>query len=344
MKRIAIEEHFTTKDYVNYIGSRKEYPRMGTVEGQNTGKVEVLWLSPDLYIPMSPVIATKLIDVAEIRLREMDEVGIDMQVLSLSVPGPDEFDASTGTAIAKRVNDELYQIIKDYPKRFAGLAALAPQDPRGAAYELERAVKELGLKGAKLNSNIKGEYLDDEKYGVLLEKAEKLDAPIYIHPKAPSPDMLKPFMAYPALIGSMWGFAVDAGLHAMRLICSGVFDKYPGLKIILGHLGEALPFWLWRMDNRWERGEYSPAPKSRKLMKKPSQYVKDNFFVTTSGNFWETAFMCTYSALGADRILFAVDYPFESNKEAVVFMDAVPIPDNDKEKIYHLNTEKLFSL
>jgi len=146
------------------------------------------------------------------------------------------------------------------------------------------------------------------------------------------------------LTGSMWGFAVDAGLHAIRLICSGAFDKFPGLKILLGHLGEALPFWLWRIDNRWEKGEYSAVYRAEKLGKKPSQYVKDNFYVTTSGNFWETAFMCAYEALGADRIMFAVDYPFEPNKEAVEFMEALPIPDSDKEKIYHLNAEKVFGL
>jgi 5-carboxyvanillate decarboxylase len=344
MKRIAVEEHFSTLEYVNYIRSREDYPKTGKIKDRNNRDLDVVWFSPDFYMPTYAEYGKKLVDTAEIRLREMEETGIDMQVLSLSVPGPDAFDASTGSQVARKTNDALYKIVKEYPKKFAGLAAVAPQDPVGAADELERAVNDLGLKGAKINSNIGGEYLDGGKYRVLLERAERLGVPIYIHPKAPSPDILKPFLSYPPLAGSMWGFSVDAGLHAMRLICSGVFDQLPGLKIILGHLGEAIPFWLWRIDNRWEEGEYSLAPKVGKLLKKPSQYFKDNFYVTTSGNFWETAFMCAYSALGADRIMFAVDYPFEANKPAVEFMDATPIPESDKEKIYQLNAEKIFSL
>ena len=344
MKIIAVEEHFSTPEYLSYIRSRKDYPKTGTAKDMNQNDMAAVWFSPDFYMPISAEYGKKLIDVAEIRLRDMEETGIDMQLLSLSVPGPDAFDASVGSDIASKTNDALYKITREYPEKFAGLAAVAPQDPVGAADELERAVNDLGFKGTKINSNIGGEYLDDEKYWVLLERAERLGVPIYIHPKAPSPEMLKPFMTYPALTGSMWGFSVDAGLHAMRLICSGVFDKYPGLKIVLGHLGEAIPFWLWRIDNRWEEGEYSLAPKVRKLMKKPSQYFKDNFYVTTSGNFWETAFMCAYSALGADRIMFAVDYPFEPNKPAVEFMEALPIPESDKEKINHSNAEKVFSL
>ncbi|MBW1775551.1 MAG: amidohydrolase [Deltaproteobacteria bacterium] len=344
MKRIAVEEHFSTPDYISYIRSREDYPKTGTVKGKGKKDLDVVWFSPDFYMPTCAEFGKKLVDVAEIRLRDMEENGIDMQVLSLSVPGPDAFDAPTGAEIARKTNDVLYKIIKEYPEKFAGLAAVAPQDPAVAADELERAVNDLGMRGTKINSNIGGEYLDDKKYWVLLERAEKLGVPIYIHPKAPSPDILKPFLKYPALTGSMWGFSVDAGLHAMRLICSGVFDRYPGLKIILGHLGEAIPFWLWRIDNRWEEGEYALAPTTRDLMKKPSQYFNDNFYVTTSGNFWETAFMCTYAALGPDRIMFAVDYPFEPNKPAVEFMDAVPIPESDREKIYHSNAEKVFSL
>jgi 5-carboxyvanillate decarboxylase len=344
MKRIAVEEHFSTLEYVNDIRARKDYPKTGTIKDRNNRDLDVVWFSPDFYMPTYAEYGKKLIDTGDIRLREMEETGIDMQVLSLSVPGPDAFDASTGSEVARKTNDALYKIVKEYPKKFAGLAAVAPQDPARAADELERAVNDLGLKGAKINSNIGGEYLDNEKYWVLLERAERLGVPLYIHPKAPSPDILKPFLPYPPLAGSMWGFSVDAGLHAMRLICSGVFDQYPGLKIILGHLGEAIPFWLWRIDNRWEEGEYSLVPKVRKLLRKPSQYFKDNFYVTTSGNFWETAFMCAYSALGADKIMFAVDYPFESNKPAVEFMDATPIPESHREKIYHSNAEEVFSL
>ncbi len=142
----------------------------------------------------------------------------------------------------------------------------------------------------------------------------------------------------------MLAFAHETGLHAMRLICGGVFDKYPDLKIILGHLGEALPFWMGRLDTRWVREAAASDPIASKIKKLPSQYIKDNFFVTISGMFWQPAFLCAYLALGADRILFAVDYPYESNKEAVQFMDTALICDSDKEKIYHLNAEKLLAL
>lgn len=321
MKKIAIEEHFWTEDIINLFRSRKE-PSGGLVD---------------------PDIGSRLLDLREGRLRDMDESGIDMQVLCLA-SGLESFDASDGTAMAKKINDYLSEVVKGCPERFAGFAALAPQDPGAAANELERAVRELGLKGAKINSHIRGEYLDDPKYWVIFERAEKLGVPIYLHPRRPSPDMLKPYLTYPALAGSMWGYAAETGLHAMRLIFSGVFDKYPGLKIILGHLGEALPFWLWRIDNRWLREQVASDPMSKKLKKKPSQYIKDNFLVTTSGMFWQPALLCVYMALGAERILFAVDYPYESNREAVEFMDAMPICDSDKEMIYHANAERLLLL
>jgi len=149
--------------------------------------------------------------------------------------------------------------------------------------------------------------------------------------------MIKPYHGYPELSGAMWGYAAETGLHAMLLICSGVFDKYPDLKIVLGHMGEGLPYWLFRIDKK------GPT-KVSKLKKKPSEYVKDNFFLTTSGMFYQPALICAYLGLGADNILFAVDYPAESSTEAVAFMDAAPIAPSDKEKIYHLNAEKLFKI
>lgn len=155
--------------------------------------------------------------------------------------------------------------------------------------------------------------------------------------------MAKPYLTYAALAGPMLGYGAETALHAMRLICSGLFDKHPGLKIILGHLGEALPFWLWRIDKPWRDG-YQPDEKTSKLKKRPSDYIKENFFVTTSGMFWEPPLVCTLLALGADKILFAVDHPWEKSINAVNFMDAVAIPDADKEKIYHKNAEELLKL
>ena len=206
---------------------------------------------------------------------------------------------------------------------------------------------ELGLKGAMINGNIQGEFLDEKKFWPIFERAEKLDVPIYIHPKMPPADMIKPYLPYPAVASAMAGFAAEAYLHAMRLICSGVFDRYPGLKIILGHMGEAFPFWLWRIDSRYQ-SEISGDPASAKfyeyLQKNPSEYFINNFFVTTSGMFWNPVLEFVCSVLGAEKVLFAVDYPYESSKTAVDFMDTSTISDAEKEKICHLNAERLLKL
>lgn len=346
MKKIAIEEHFYTEGYINYLRSRKEAPRREIIE-QNGKKMERNWLSANAFRLIDPEQPSKITDLGEGRLKEMDETGIDMQVLSLSFPGIEAFDASDATAVAKTVNDELSEAVKRYPERFAGFATIAPQNPQAAADELERAVNKLGFKRLLINSNIRGEYLDDKKYWVILERAEALDVPIYIHPRQPSADMLKPYLAYPGLANAMLGFAAETSLHAMRMILSGVFDKYPGLKIILGHMGEAIPFWLWRLDSRLlEEKESDPATAMfyKDLKKNPSQYFKDNFYVTTSGMHWEPSLKFVLSVLGADKILFAADYPYESSKDAVQFIESAAISDGDKAKICHLNAEKLLSL
>ena len=319
MRKIAIEEHFRL--------SKNFSKRSAKAKGRSQ------------YARVEESVFRKLGDLGEERLKDMDDAGIDVQVLSLAAP-------PASTAFAERANDELYKVTKKYPERFVGLAALALQDPDGSATELERAVKELGFRGAKINTSISKEYIDKKKYWAIFDKAVELEVPIYLHPSVPEGELLKPFKDYPHLLGSIWGYGVATGLQVMRLICGGVFDEYPELKIILGHLGEALPFWSWRIDNRWrhEIELYVSNFKVRKLMKYPSQYITDNFYMTPSGFFDNAAFMCTYEKVGADRILFAVDYPFESSKKAVQFVEALPIPEIDKEKIFHLNAEKVFSL
>ncbi len=344
MKKISIEEHFATEAYIDYLRSRRDVPKREFIEDDKGRKIELDWWTPSNFLVIPPKLTSTLCDLGEGRLRDMDESGIDMQVLSLSFPGVESFDAADAKFWAKSINDELSEVIKKHPERFAGFATLASQDPDAAAIELERAVKDLGLKGASINSHIRGEYLDDQKYWVIFEKAEKLAVPIYLHPRQPSPDMIKPYLAYPDLPHAMLGFAAEVSLHAMRLICSGVFDKYPNLKIILGHLGEALPFWLWRQDNMWNKLKFPFSKFAKQLQKTPSQYFKDNFFVTTSGMFWQPVLQFVYSVLGADRILFAVDYPHESNRAAVQCMEAMPICSSDKEKLYHLNAETLLAL
>ena len=337
MKRITIEEHFSTEEHLAYLRSilEKKYPVPEVIQEEKILDRELPFLSPSAKENE----VSRLLDIGEGRLMEMDEAGIDMQVLSLISPGVQVFDPPTGTTLAKKINDLLSETVRKYPKRFAGLASIAPQNPIDAADELERAVQELGLKGASINSHVKGEYLDDKKYWVIFERAEKLGVPIYLHPRSPSPAMAEPYLAYPMLAAALCGFSAEVALHALRLICSGLFDEYPKLNIILGHLGEALPYWLWRLDTIWNRRSLL-----NKLKKTPTDYFKENFFVTTSGMFSQPPLLCSYLALGADRILFAVDYPLESNKDAVQFMEETPICDSDKEKIYHFNAEKLLAL
>jgi 5-carboxyvanillate decarboxylase len=334
MKKIAVEEHFNTETFLNYLSSRKEFPKREIVEVEGK-KFHKVWWSPTDFMLITPEMQSLTLDLGEGRLKAMDESGTDIQVLSLAAPGVGQFDASDGTDMARITNDELYEVIKRYPDRFVGFAAIAPQDPDAAAGELERTVKKLGFKGALITGNSRGEFLDEQKYWVIFGTAEKLGVPIYIHPWVPPPDMVKPYLTYPELALPMWGFAAEAGLHAMRLICSGVFDKYPAVKVILGHLGESIPFWLWRLDSRWA------LTSMRRLGKNPSQYFKDNFYVSTSGMYWQPALDFVISALGADKILFAADYPYESINEAADFIESVPVEESIKRKIGYLNAKKL---
>lgn len=343
MKRIAVEEHFYTKEYEDLLLSllKKEYPVEEVIENEKQLDIEVPWLSDSFRTRMpniADLISNRLLDLGEGRLKEMDASGINMQVLSLVSPGVQIFDIPTGNRMARRINDELSTIIQKHPKRFAGLASIAPQDPSSAAKELERAVKELGLKGAVINSHVNGEYLDNEKFWVIFERAESLGVPIYLHPRSPSPQMYEPYATYPPLATAVWGFGAEVGLHIMRLICSGVFDKFPNLKIILGHLGESLPFLLTRLDH------LSIKLLPRKLKHNPSHYVKKNIIVSTSGMHFYPALLCTILSLGIDSILFGTDYPMENTRMAVESMKKAPLSEADKMKIYHHNAERVLSL
>lgn len=339
MKKIDFEAHFYTAEYANYLRTRKDMPR------EEVGQTCIRMVyGPNVVVPRNFAFEDKLLDLGVGRLEEMDAAGIDIQVLSLALPGCNEFEASEGTALAKQTNDELSKVVNKYPDRFIGLAALAPQDPSGATNELERAVKELGLRGAKIDSHARGEYLDDKKYWGIFEKAESLDVPIYIHPTIPSPSILKPYADYGMpLAGASFGFAAETALHVMRLIYSGLFDKYPGLKIVLGHLGEGLPFWFNRIDFSWLKPWIDEGLRPQ-IAKKPSEYIQSNFTVTTSGMSFLPAFLCSYLVLGADKIAFGADYPYEASEEAVKSLESMPVCDSDKEKIFHLNAERLFKL
>ena len=339
MKIIDLEAHFYTKEYIDYLRARKEMPREEVRE-----KNIRLLMAPNVWAPRSFRLEEKLLDVGSQRIAEMDEAGVDIQVLSLAVPGCEQFETSEGAAMARQTNDELAEAIRKYPDRYIGLAALAPQDPAGAASELERAVKELGMKGAKLNSHVRGEYLDDQKFWPVFEMAEKLDVPLYLHPTWPSPSIIKPYADYGfPLAGPPLGFGAETCLHAMRLIYSGLFDRYPGLKIVLGHLGEGLPFWFYRIDFYWLKPwvEEELRPKT---LERPSYYVNKNFLFTSSGMHYLPAFICAYMALGCDMIAFGADHPFETSKDSLESLGTLPICETDQEKFFHGNAERILKL
>lgn len=283
------------------------------------------------------VLISRLLDADE-RRRWMDELGVDLFILSLTTPGAQMFDADEGTALAALANDRLAETIASDPRRYAGLASLAPQDPARAVQEMERAINRLGFCGVVINSHTHGEYLDEKKYWPILEAAEALDAPIYIHPRAPSRAMAGPFRVY-NMDNALWGYQADTGLHAMRMISSGLFDRFPRLKIVLGHLGEGIPFWLWRIDYMHRQNPARP-----KLAKMPSQYFLDNFTVTTSGMNWMPALDFCLSVLGPERIMFAIDYPYQRPAIAVRFLDEAPLTDDVKRQIFQDNAERIFKL
>jgi 2,3-dihydroxybenzoate decarboxylase len=244
-------------------------------------------------------------------------------------------DRDAAVAGAKRYNDGVTAIVGKYPGRFAGYALLPTAYPKEAADELERAVTQLGLKGAIISGSINGEYLDEQKFWPIWERAEGLGVPIYLHPFEPPAGTTKMYEGHPELMGPAWSWVVDTATHALRIIGAGVFDSFPKTTVILGHMGESLPYLLARFDEG-----YVMAYKTRKLKKLFSEYIKENIVITTSGKYNPEALACAISAMGIDRVLFADDYPFVTPKEAVQQIERTPISDLDKEKIYHLNAER----
>lgn len=334
--RIDLESHFYTMEYIDTLRRNKGFPR---IEGAQDNGIQLKYFE-DVTQVVRGLLLNKLLDVEKERLMDMDKAGVTIQVLSLSAPGVECLDPSIGVPLARKINDELSNAIEKNPDRFIGSAALAVQDPGAAADELERCIKDLGFKMWKTHSNFGDTYLDDKRYWPILEKAERLGVPIYLHPTVPKIAEVRSYGF--ALAGPSFGFGFETGLCLMRMIYAGVFDKYPNLKIILGHLGEALPFLLTRIDYAYVKLRFilTDMPK---ISKKPSDYLKSNVYVTTSGMCFKPAFMCTYHALGIDKIAFATDYPYEEMSEIIQFLDNLPISEEDKQKIYYLNPKRSLS-
>ncbi len=312
---IAIEEHYWDRELVKtYIGA----------EGSKGGPTE-----------------DKLFDFAGIRVKEMDAAGIDVQVLSHGAPSTQKLPLDISAKLTSEVNDRLAKVCSTNPSRFAAFAALPTIDPVAAADELERCVTKLGFKGAMLHGMTNNEFLDHKKYWPIYERAEKLDVPIYFHPSVPHAAVTEAYYQdyakdFPLVVRPGWGYTVETATQAIRLVLSGVFEKHPNLKIILGHLGETLPFLMWRIDAALKRPGQKPMS-FRDIFSK-------NFYITTSGFFSNPALLCCVMEMSVDHILFAVDWPFVDNPPATEWMKDIPLSDGDKAKILSGNSQRLLRL
>ncbi|MCA6111198.1 amidohydrolase family protein [Bradyrhizobium cenepequi] len=322
--KIALEEHFATED---------------TVADSRGFFAESVW----------PELRGRLIDIHDNRLCQMDRHGVEMMILSLNAPAIQAIpDSALAYDIARRANDFLAEQVGRRPTRFQALAALPMQDPELAATELTRCINELGFKGGLVNGFSQvGDaetmvYYDLPHYWPFWAVVERLDAPFYLHPRNPLPSQAKIYEGHDWLLGPTWAFGQETAVHALRLMGSGLFDSYPRLAIILGHLGEGLPFSMWRVDNRcsWI-GKGRPGHAAKKPI---SEYFRTNFHLTTSGNFRTQALLNAILEIGADRIMFSTDWPFENVSDAANWFDAADISEADRLKIGRTNAAKLFRL
>jgi 5-carboxyvanillate decarboxylase len=284
---------------------------------------------------------TGLKDVEQHRLPQMDQYGVAMHLLALTAPGVQMFDADTAHELAVLANDRLAEICRKWPTRFAGLASLAPHSPKRAAKEMERAINELGLNGFMINSHTHGEYLDDPKFWPILEAAETLDRCIYIHPRAASDTLKGPLQDY-GMDSAMWGYGVEVGTHAVRMMAGGVFDHFPKLKICIGHMGEAVPFWLWRINFMNSRAQV--VGRAKKTQRSMAEYFQDNFVVTTSGVEDPLALRYTIDKLGVANVLWAIDYPYQPMEPAVRFIEQFDCTDEERHALCHGNAERVFHI
>lgn len=331
LRKIALEEHFQhPATQSRNLAGEVDLAAEAAVNG-----VDPEWLA---------VAHQRLMDFDTIRIEAMDQSGVDATILSLTAPGIQAIsDAQRAQDVARQVNDFLAERIAAHPKRLLGFASVALHDPDAAARELERTVTQLGFKGVMVNgySQIGPAdgiaYLDEDWCAPFCAAAAELGVPIYIHPRASHEQRI--FQGHKELIGATWGFAPETATHALRMVYSGLFDRFPNLTVILGHLGETLPFFAWRIQHCFE---YNPGDK--RVTKRLQDYLADNFYITTSGNFSAQALTCALLTVGADRILFSADYPYENMDEAARFIETCPIAEGDRRKIAHGNAERLFGL
>ncbi|MDK2755878.1 MAG: amidohydrolase family protein [Blastomonas fulva] len=338
--RIATEEAFSTPELIAAFRDELAAPDV------DPGFQSLIGFYLDHPAERPQFIANALVDLGEQRIADMDIRGIDRQVLALTAPATNALrDPDRAVMVAQTANDRLADACRKYPDRFSGMAACAVQVPDVAAREIERCVSKLGFNAVVINSHILGEYLDNPKFSAVLEAAEALDVPIYIHPNTPPANMIGP-MLESGLDGALFGFGVETGMHALRVITSGVLDRFPKLQIILGHMGEALPYWLYRLDFMHQAGVRAGRYECMKPLKKDkvSNYLRENFHFTNSGMAWEPAIKFAQQVIGEDRVLYAMDYPYQCPVEEVNYLDAMDMPIETKRKFFQTNAEKLFKL
>jgi len=278
------------------------------------------------------------VDLGGSRIAAMDAAGVTMQVLSCT--GIQALEAEVAVLVARETNDAAHAAVQRHPDRFAAFAALPTADPVAAVREFERAVATLGFRGAMIGNHTRGEYMDDRKFWPIFEYAESVDLPIYLHPSAPHPLAMQAyFKGFEDIATAPWGYAIDTATHFLRLVFAGVFDAFPRLKLILGHYGEGIPFWITRTN-----AHTAFNAKKRGLKHEYQDYVRNNLWVTCSGHFNQPAFLCTLMMMGIDKIMFAVDWPFEDNRVAVDHLMHLPVSEADRARVAHGNAESLLRL
>jgi predicted TIM-barrel fold metal-dependent hydrolase len=323
MRTITLEEHFATLGFLEGPGQKLK-ERALRFGGRAANLLE------------------QLCDLGDKRIAEMDAAGIDMQVLSLTSPGAEQLDAAEASTFARQTNDYLVDAVRTHPTRFGGFATLSVSDPTAAVAELERTVSDYGLKGAVINGHIQGRYLDDKFFWPIFECAEALNVPIYLHPTEPPKAVVEASYAgfTPVLTemfsGPGWGWHIETALHVIRIVLGGTFDRYPGLQLVVGHMGETLPFMLQRLD---------VMPMAMTKLSRPiSSYLRENIHYTFSGFNYTATFLDLLLQVGVDRIMFSADYPYASMDQARAFLKALPVSTADRERIAHGNAERLFKL
>jgi 2,3-dihydroxybenzoate decarboxylase len=337
--RIATEEAFATQEQIDVF---LRMIRDGTAD---KGMVSLWGFYATSPSERAMQIMERLLDLGERRIADMDATGIDKAILALTSPGVQPMlDVDEAKGIATRANDTLAAACKKYPDRFIGLGTVAPQDPEWSAAEIRRGASELGFKGIQINSHTQGQYLDDPKFDPIFRALVDVGQPLYIHP-ATSPDSMIGPMLEAGLDGAIFGFGVETGMHLLRLITIGIFDKYPDLQIMVGHMGEALPYWLYRLDYMHQAGVRSQRYERMKPLKKTiAEYMRSNVLITNSGMAWEPAIKFCQEVVGEDRVMYAMDYPYQYVADEVRTMDAMDMAPELKKKFYQTNADRWFKL